>query len=657
MSEKTSEQEIKHWKQKYYDHLDLLDQKENDWQALESILKKTVLRLSIAAEGQHAAIDRNLHEIRSIVKKQVNVMMLDNILDDISTLLLKLEDQQATEDRKVVIMLTRLLENINFSDVANKQKNKLIKKLAKTSDKYSDNLIDEVQNFLSGSINQLGNNSQGQVKSGFLSNLFGSNDIDKDNKDSKKIDRVDENKHSSSSKLNNYDSITNDITRVAQALPWPEELGNDVDKVLTKMSAANIGDVEKYLENLLSLVEKWQQQVTLQKSDDNVISIDTDDVSLNKQTTQDQPETLNLTASSQNPNTEESEPSAQEILIRLLEQLTVPPDLHEEVESLKYRIENESSAVSWKHLLKDVAQLINTLRNQMQEEKHDFETFLQQITGRLQEMDSFLSLENTTLIEAEQAGDTFDEVVSAQVQDIHDDMNAADDLNDLKNKVEKRLTVVSDHIKEYRIIEQERYTNAQQNVEQMQSRLVNLEQESGNLRKLIIEKNKEAMFDVLTKIPNRLAYEKKAVEEIARCNRFATTLSMAVWDVDLFKQVNDNYGHKVGDKVLMAVAQLLEERMRETDFIARYGGEEFVMFLPGTKEDEALVLTEALREKIAACKFNHHGEIIRITVSCGISNFIENDNHESMFERADKALYEAKHKGRNQCVTSSSLAG
>ena len=130
---------------------------------------------------------------------------------------------------------------------------------------------------------------------------------------------------------------------------------------------------------------------------------------------------------------------------------------------------------------------------------------------------------------------------------------------------------------------------------------------------------------------------------------------MAVWDIDLFKEVNDTYGHKVGDKILMAVAKLLEERMRETDFIARYGGEEFVMFLPGTNEDDALVLTDALREKIANCKFNHDGQIIRITMSCGISNFRENDDHESMFERADKALYAAKDKGRNQCMTTSSL--
>ena len=270
-------------------------------------------------------------------------------------------------------------------------------------------------------------------------------------------------------------------------------------------------------------------------------------------------------------------------------------------------------------------------------------------------MDSFLSSENVSLIEAEQASDTFDLVVSAQVEDIHNEIKTADDLHDLKEKVEQRLNVVSEHIKEYRDIEERRFKHSQQNVEDMQSRLVQLEQESNDLKKLMIEKNKEAMFDVLTKIPNRLAYEKKVIKEIARCKRYSSSLSMAVWDIDLFKKVNDTYGHKVGDKILMAVAQIFEERKRESDFVARYGGEEFVMFLPETSEEEALVLADAVRQKIASYRFNDEETMIKVTVSCGISHFITDDTHETMFNRADKALYSAKDQGRNQCVIHSSL--
>jgi len=100
MSDNTSDQEARNWKQQYYDHLDLLDKKEKEWLALESILKKTVLRLSIAAEGQHATIDRHLQDIRSVVKKQVNVVRLESSLDDISAVLLKIADKQKVERRK-----------------------------------------------------------------------------------------------------------------------------------------------------------------------------------------------------------------------------------------------------------------------------------------------------------------------------------------------------------------------------------------------------------------------------------------------------------------------------------------------------------------------------------------------------------------------------
>ena len=579
MSDKPSDQEAGKWKQQYYEHLDLLDQKEKEWQALETILKKTVLRLSIAAEGQHATIDRHLQDIRSVVKKQVNVIRLESSLDEISAVLLKITDKQHTDDRKVVTVLQQLLESIDLPETTSKQKSKLIKKLAKVTDKESDALAAEVQKLLSAAIEREISDNLPPAKTGLLANLFGSRDD----------------------------------------APAP---------VIEQQAEEDTVEVERVRDETASAPAPRQTHNS---------------------------NTPEFSGSYREPATDTHEPSAPEILIRLLEQLSVPSELHDVVEDLKLRIKAESAALNWKQLLKDIAALINTLRSRMQEEKLEFETFLQQITGRLQEIDGFLLRENVALSEAEQAGGAFDAAVSAQVKDIHDDMSTADNLDELKHKVEKRLSVVSEHIKQYRINEQARFSSAQQNVENMQSRLSLLEQESGDLRQLILEKNREAMVDVLTEIPNRLAYEKKAVEEIARCNRFSVPLSMAVWDVDLFKQVNDTHGHKVGDKVLKAVAQLLNARMRETDFIARYGGEEFVMFLPGADEGKALELADSLREKIAACNFKHQGGIVRITVSCGVTAFVEGDTHESMFERADRALYAAKGGGRNRCVAASEI--
>lgn len=635
MPEIQLDQDALNWKQKYYDNLDQLDKKQSSWHTLESVLKKAVLRLSIAAEGQNSTIDGHIHDIRGMVKKEINVIRLDNTLDDISNVLKKIEDSKIAVDKKVVTMLAHMLENIELPDSAQPKKNKLIKKLSNATDKDSERLVSEVEKFFSATMIQNPGHNKEDAKTGFLSNLFPSkNKITVD----KKTNDI------SHDVASQYVPIIKAITLMAKSLPWPKELKSNVEIVLNKLAFSKKNEIENHLNKLISLADKWSQSQDLNVSDKNATDREVT-VKENKDS---------LTLISNHKNTKNNNPSSREVLLSLLEQLTIPKTLHTEFSGIKQRLTEELFATDWKQLIKDIAKLINTLQNLMQEEKLEFENFLQQMTSRLQEIDGFLLSENTSLIEAEQASDTFDSVVCAQVDDIHNEIKTAKDLHDLKGKVEQRLNVVSEHIKEYRVIEERRFKHSQQNVEDMKSRLVHLEQESIDLKKLMIEKNKEAMFDVLTKIPNRLAYEKRVIEEIARCKRYSSSLSMAVWDIDFFKKVNDTYGHKIGDKILMAVAQILEERKRETDFVARYGGEEFVMFLPETNEDEALVLVDAVRKKISSYRFNDEEIVIKVTVSCGISHFITDDTHERMFDRADKALYAAKNQGRNQCVTHTS---
>jgi diguanylate cyclase len=125
---------------------------------------------------------------------------------------------------------------------------------------------------------------------------------------------------------------------------------------------------------------------------------------------------------------------------------------------------------------------------------------------------------------------------------------------------------------------------------------------------------------------------------------------LAVWDIDFFKHINDTYGHKSGDKALVIIAKLLSKHCRRSDFIARFGGEEFVMLLPATQAQSAALVAEKLRETVENSGFNANGNKVSITMSCGLTEYIDGDTNESIFERADSALYKAKQSGRNKCV-------
>jgi diguanylate cyclase (GGDEF)-like protein len=154
-----------------------------------------------------------------------------------------------------------------------------------------------------------------------------------------------------------------------------------------------------------------------------------------------------------------------------------------------------------------------------------------------------------------------------------------------------------------------------------------------------------SVTDALTQLLNRRYLEERLAEEIKRSNRYGYPMSFMMIDVDHFKSYNDDFGHPDGDRVLKMVAQCFRETLRGADIAARYGGEEFSILLPQTTSAEAETIAERLREHIGATKFPHRA----ITVSIGIASCcLELNSAHELIVAADKALYEAKRKGRNQ---------
>ncbi|MFV0594307.1 GGDEF domain-containing protein [Shewanella sp.] len=191
------------------------------------------------------------------------------------------------------------------------------------------------------------------------------------------------------------------------------------------------------------------------------------------------------------------------------------------------------------------------------------------------------------------------------------------------------------------------------NNQNMEQSLTAMGQEVQNLKAEMENLSLAAMTDQLTSLHNRRAYEIAIQDHIHRAEEQQTRCSLLLIDIDRFKLFNDTYGHQVGDKVLAYVALALKQCVRGDDFVARYGGEEFVVLLPNTHFHDALQVAETLRERISERRLaigkDKKLSLGAITVSIGLASLQKGDDAETLFSRADKALYEAKSDGRN-CV-------
>jgi diguanylate cyclase (GGDEF)-like protein/PAS domain S-box-containing protein len=163
---------------------------------------------------------------------------------------------------------------------------------------------------------------------------------------------------------------------------------------------------------------------------------------------------------------------------------------------------------------------------------------------------------------------------------------------------------------------------------------------------------KVSQTDALTQIPNRLFLDHLFDKELDRSARYQTIFSIIIVDIDHFKSFNDEYGHQVGDEVLISIAETIAKGIRTVDSVGRWGGEEFLIICPETNSKDAKKVAEKVRVMIEKTPFKHNKVL---TCSFGVAQYMPgNNNRNSLFEKADKALYKAKATGRNKVVTNDS---
>jgi len=332
-------------------------------------------------------------------------------------------------------------------------------------------------------------------------------------------------------------------------------------------------------------------------------------------------------------------------LNNLLDQLTFPVSASREVARMRDQIEKE---ILWYELGPTLDDVVNLILSVVGKGQREFASFLKQLDERLIKVQDFLTESQKIENQWQDKNLALDRSIRNQVKEISQELNQDGDMDVLKRSISNHLDSISNAVDQH-AGDGEFYDKAKESeVKALQERIKVMEQETVDIRKRLKEERGKALRDSLTGLANREAYDERLELEIERWKRYKKPATLVVADIDLFKRVNDDYGHLSGDKVLQIMAKEIQNRVRKTDFVARYGGEEFVIILPETTLEIAQGVIEKTREMICRLPFHFRDENIQISMSFGLAMFDEGLDQSGLFERADEALYIAKEKGRNR---------
>ncbi len=352
-------------------------------------------------------------------------------------------------------------------------------------------------------------------------------------------------------------------------------------------------------------------------------------------------------------DTEESTYSALCVkqLNTLLGCIEIPAKFKSRADDIQDKLARSQKGESFDNLISSSVSLILEINQFFLSEQHNTEKFLDNISTQLNLLDVMTKKARVSTQESHSNHVRLNELISNQIENIKASTASAFDLNVLQQNITVHLQELTVNLQSHQQNADSKLIETQQQLTAMSKRLKELEEEANSLRDSLKQAHEKAFIDPLTGLPNRLAYNEKIQAEFKYCKRYDVSMALIVWDIDYFKVINDTYGHKAGDKTLHFIAQLIQKNCRETDFVARYGGEEFVMILPRINAEQAFIVAEKIRHIVEKARFTCNNETVHITISGGISDYRQTDNNpDEIFERADKALYQAKKQGRNCCV-------
>ena len=683
--------EAQRWKEKYLKSIEQQEKLERRWDARLDLLRRGLVRSTLAAEGTDRAVDLCMKEMREVVRTDDMDAGLAALLPRLEKAVLDSEQRRETRVNQTSAALTALVSQLQTLPLP-REVSRPLKNFAKQLDARVGQareiplLLSELSGLQGKALNQLENTAE-PGRPGLLQRLFGSREADEaalqvasatfptpapQPAEAVAVPHA-ETPQVTVNLVPELDKPPVAAAQVAApatafepptieappaAAPSPAVVAFvppvlEPERARTQTPEMQL-DIEHPEEPAPSIIEPEIQAQPAINPDELTPAVYLDSLPLPPamakvlaavDTEQSEQDVLYALPDSPEPSYSSVAKHIEDTLLGLLDDLTLPEHHRPQAEAMRDRLQNGLNWYELLPILDDLATLMLAITDSGQ---HEFEAYLQQLNERLESFQSNLQAASEGHADNRSAARDMDTQIREQVDGLQSSMQEAADLDDLKHVLENHLEGLLGTMDQHQKQRDEREQEVAARLHSLAERVAHMEQEALGYREHLEEQRQKALIDPLTGLPNRAAWSERLDHEINQWQQHGNTLLLAMLDLDHFKRINDNYGHLAGDKVLKIIASVLRKRLRGTDFIARFGGEEFVLLMPDTVPTAGAKLLEKLRASIEACPFHFKGEPVTITISMGMTAFKPGEHSDLVLKRADQALYRAKHAGRNQ---------
>ncbi|HDS1724068.1 diguanylate cyclase [Pseudomonas putida] len=639
-------EDAERWKEKYLKSIEQQEKLERRWDARLDLLRRGLVRSTLAAEGSDKVVDECMKEMRDVIRSDNMDAGLAGLIPRLEKAVLDSEQRRETRMNQVSDALTALVGQLQGlplpSDIS-----RPLKKLAKKLDggvaqsRELPPLLGELSGLQGRALSALGKPGE-EARPGFLQRLFGSREEDAQ----------------AGAELAPVALPAAEVVPQAAGSAEPSR-PDDVDALqplpapaaqTAEVAEAPELELEAFGPALIETAEMAPAPLPRDKAPLPEAAVSVSEPLAEAEPLQALEETFGEDGPYALPYAVEppySQVAAhiEQTLIGLLDDLSLPE--RHKAQALEMR-ERVARGLNWYELipvLDDLAVLMLAITDSGQ---HEFETYLQQLNERLEGFQSHLHEASAGHADNSTAARELDSQLREHVDGLQSSVQGAADVDSLKHILENRLEGLLLTMDEHKHERDRREQELAGRLQGLSERVASMEHEALGYREHLEEQRQKALLDPLTGLPNRAAWSEQVEREMLDWQENGGHLAMAILDLDHFKRINDNYGHLAGDKVLKIVADQLRKRLRGRDFIARFGGEEFVLLLPQTTPAVAAQMAEVLRATVEACPFHFKGERVVITTSIGLGAFRSGERSDQVLKRADAALYRAKEQGRNR---------